>query len=64
MHSYGKILRVCLHLADDESTLLINWLARQFKVAFESPKNEALSLFRHGELAYDHLILAPPKSKG
>jgi oligosaccharyltransferase complex subunit beta len=45
-------------------TLLINWLARQFKVAFESPKNEALSLFRHGELAYDHLILAPPKSKG
>ena len=38
--------------------------ARDFKVTFESPKNDALSLFRHGELAYDHVILAPPKSKG
>lgn len=38
--------------------------ARDFKLTFESPKNEELSLFRHGELAYEHLILTPPKSKG
>ena len=37
---------------------------RGFKLTFESPKNDKLSLFRHGELAYDHLILTPPKSKG
>lgn len=37
---------------------------REFKVSFESPKNDDLSLFRHGALAYEHLILAPPKSKG
>ena len=37
---------------------------RGFKHTFESPKNDKLSLFRHRELAYDHLILTPPKSKG
>ncbi|RMZ83680.1 hypothetical protein DV738_g1034, partial [Chaetothyriales sp. CBS 135597] len=38
--------------------------SRDFLLSFESPKNDQLSLFRHGELAYDHLILTPPKSKG
>ncbi len=38
--------------------------ARDFQLTFESPKNEQLSLFRLGELAYEHLILTPPKSKG
>ena len=38
--------------------------ARNFQLTFESPKTESLSLFRHGALAYDHLILPPPKSKG
>lgn len=33
-------------------------------MTFESPKNEKLSLFLHGERAYDHVILFPPKSKG
>ncbi|EXJ83917.1 oligosaccharyl transferase complex subunit OST4 [Capronia coronata CBS 617.96] len=37
---------------------------RDFKLSFESPRNEQLSLFRHGQLAYEHLILTPPKSKG
>jgi oligosaccharyltransferase complex subunit beta len=39
-------------------------IARGFKITFESPKNEKLSLFRLGERSYDHLILTPPKSKG
>lgn len=29
----------------------------------ESPKSERLSLFKHGERAYDHLLLFPPNSK-
>ncbi|KAI9894557.1 MAG: oligosaccharyl transferase glycoprotein complex, beta subunit [Vezdaea aestivalis] len=37
---------------------------RGFQLAFESPKNEKLSLFEHGARAYDHVILLPPKSKG
>ncbi|KAI9784549.1 MAG: oligosaccharyl transferase glycoprotein complex, beta subunit [Candelina submexicana] len=38
--------------------------ARGYKLSFESPKNEKLSLFQHGARAYDHLILFPPRSKG
>lgn len=38
--------------------------ARGYSLSFESPKNEKLSLFQHGEKAYDHLLLLPPKSKG
>jgi len=43
---------------------VFEYLGRQFQLTFESPKSEDLSLFRHGQLAYDHLILTPPKSKG
>jgi oligosaccharyltransferase complex subunit beta len=39
-------------------------LARDFKLTFQSPRDESLSLFRHRQLAYDHLLLTPPKSKG
>ncbi|KAI9811972.1 MAG: oligosaccharyl transferase glycoprotein complex, beta subunit [Thelocarpon impressellum] len=38
--------------------------SRGYKLSFESPKNDKLALFLHGERAYDHLILFPPKSKG
>lgn len=38
--------------------------ARGFALSFESPKSTTLSLFKHGEVAYDHLILLPTKSKG
>ncbi|KAI9676043.1 MAG: oligosaccharyl transferase glycoprotein complex, beta subunit [Caeruleum heppii] len=38
--------------------------ARGYQLSFESPKNEKLALIKHGERAYDHLILMPPKSKG
>ncbi|KAL8792535.1 MAG: hypothetical protein Q9195_004905 [Heterodermia aff. obscurata] len=36
---------------------------RGYKLSFESPKNEKLSLFKLGERVYDHIILLPPKSK-
>jgi oligosaccharyltransferase complex subunit beta len=39
-------------------------IARGFKLTFQSPKSDELSLFKHGALAFDHLILTPPKSKG
>jgi hypothetical protein len=39
-------------------------LARDLVLTFETAKSEDLNLFRHSELAYEHLILAPPKTKG
>ena len=44
--------------------LLCFAIDRGFSITFESPKSEKLALFRHGERAYDHIILLPPKSKG
>ncbi len=38
--------------------------ARGFHTTFQSPKADKLSLFKHGERAYDHVILLPAKSKG
>jgi oligosaccharyltransferase complex subunit beta len=37
--------------------------ARRYLLKFESPKSEKLSLFQHGERAYDHVIIFPPTSK-
>jgi hypothetical protein len=39
-------------------------LARGYDVSVESPKSDQLALFKHGERAYDHLLILPPKSKG
>ena len=38
--------------------------ARDFRLSFQSPRDDNLALFRHGQLAYDHVLLTPPKSKG
>src|ERR1700753_3031500 len=46
------------------SSLRSSCPAREFKLTFQSPRDESLSLFRHGELAYEHLLLTPPKSTG
>ncbi len=46
-------------LADASSSL-----ARGYKITYESPKNDKLSLFKHGDRAYDHIVLLPTKSKG
>jgi oligosaccharyltransferase complex subunit beta len=43
---------------------LTGQLGRGYDVSFESPKSDKLSLFQHGERAYDHLLILPPKSKG
>ena len=37
---------------------------RGFKITFETPKSESVSLFHLGERTYDHVILFPSKSKG
>ncbi|KAJ5165400.1 Oligosaccharyl transferase complex subunit Wbp1 [Penicillium coprophilum] len=38
--------------------------ARGYDVSIESSKSDQLALFKHGERAYDHLLILPPKSKG
>ncbi|KAJ9612244.1 oligosaccharyl transferase glycoprotein complex, beta subunit [Cladophialophora chaetospira] len=38
--------------------------SRNFKLTFQSPRDDSLSLFRHGAVAYEHVFLTPPKSKG
>jgi oligosaccharyltransferase complex subunit beta len=39
-------------------------IARGFHITFQTPKSEGLSLFAHGERAYDHVFLVPGKAKG
>ena len=61
--------RVLVVLEDASEKTLYSQLwsdleSRDFLVSFESPKNDQLALFKHGQLAYEHLILTPPKSKG
>lgn len=43
---------------------MIIHLGRGFKLSIESPKSENLALFKHGERAYDHIILFPATTKG
>ncbi|KAL8722551.1 MAG: hypothetical protein Q9181_007465 [Wetmoreana brouardii] len=38
--------------------------SRGYRLSFESPKNDRLSLFQHGERAFDHIIFLPTRSKG
>jgi len=44
--------------------LTLEFQARGYDVSIESPKSDQLALFKHGERAYDHLLILPPKSKG
>lgn len=37
---------------------------RGFKITFETPKSESVSLFHLGERSYDHVIFFPTRSKG
>ncbi|PVH93356.1 Dolichyl-diphosphooligosaccharide-protein glycosyltransferase 48kDa subunit [Periconia macrospinosa] len=46
------------------SALLGDLNDRGYQTTVESPKADKLSLFKHGERAYDHVILLPGKSKG
>ena len=64
--SFGRILNVRMYYGYREVEGDANpaSIARSFKLSFESPKTESLSLFKLGAPAYDHVILLPPKSKG
>ncbi|CCX33821.1 Dolichyl-diphosphooligosaccharide--protein glycosyltransferase subunit WBP1 [Pyronema domesticum] len=63
----GSRLLVVLEDSDLKATysqFLGDLEARGYDLSIQSPKDEKLSLFEHGERAYDHVILFPPKSKG
>jgi oligosaccharyltransferase complex subunit beta len=64
--SGARLLVVLEELAEKDkySEFWEDLQSRGFHLTFESPKNEKLSIFKHGERAYDNLILFPPKSKG
>ncbi|KAF7587982.1 oligosaccharyl transferase glycoprotein complex, beta subunit [Aspergillus hancockii] len=67
LSSTGSRLLVVLEDADEKESYSTFWgdlEARGYKLAFESPKSNQLSLFEHGEKAYDHVLLLPPRSKG
>ncbi|KAL8674166.1 MAG: hypothetical protein Q9168_001417 [Polycauliona sp. 1 TL-2023] len=51
--------------ADKEkySTFWSDLESRGYRLAFEAPKNDKLALFKHGERAFDHIILLPTKVK-
>lgn len=53
-----------ISVPDFKNTILIRSTGRGFHTTIQSPKADKLSLFRHGERAYDHVILLPAKSKG
>ncbi|KAF1915971.1 Dolichyl-diphosphooligosaccharide--protein glycosyltransferase subunit WBP1 [Ampelomyces quisqualis] len=46
------------------SVFLEDLSSRGFSTTLQSPKADKLSLFKHGERAYDHILLLPGKSKG
>ena len=63
----GNRVLVVLEGASEKALFSQFWSdleSRDFLVSFETPKNDQLSLFKHGQLAFDHIILTPPKSKG
>lgn len=39
-------------------------IGRGYRLSFESPKNDKLALFQHGERTVDHIMLLPTRSKG
>ncbi|KAK3372396.1 oligosaccharyl transferase-like protein [Podospora didyma] len=63
----GDRLLVVLDDVADKATyskFLGDLESRGFKLSYETPKSESLSLFRLGERAYDHVILFPSRAKG
>ncbi|KAJ5919896.1 hypothetical protein N7454_009731 [Penicillium verhagenii] len=67
LSSSGSRLLVVLDDTTEKSAYSTLWSdleGRGYDLSFESPKSDKLSLFEHGERAYDHLLILPPKSKG
>ncbi|KAL8850644.1 MAG: hypothetical protein Q9221_004430 [Calogaya cf. arnoldii] len=46
------------------STFWSDLESRGYRLAFEAHKNDKLALFKHGERAFDHILLLPTRSKG
>ncbi|KAL6718884.1 oligosaccharyl transferase glycoprotein complex, beta subunit [Lecanora helva] len=67
LSSTGNRLLVIVEEAAEKTKYSKFWgdlEGRGYKLDFQSPKNEKLALFLHGERKYDHLLLLPSKSKG
>jgi len=62
----NRLLIVLEEQAEREkySVFLEDLTSRGFTTTVESPKENKLSLLKHGERAYDHVLLLPAKSKG
>ncbi|KAB5562920.1 oligosaccharyl transferase-like protein [Coniochaeta sp. 2T2.1] len=61
-----RLLAVLDDVADKAgySKFLGDLESRGFKITYETPKSESLSLFRLGERKYDHVVFFPTKAKG
>lgn len=64
IRTLSTVLLCLLSLRNMNCILICVLTGRGYDITFESPKSDQLSLFAHGEKAYDHLILLPSKSKG
>ncbi|KAI4667418.1 uncharacterized protein J4E79_002105 [Alternaria viburni] len=62
----NRLLVVLEEQAEREkySVFLEDLTSRGYTASVESPKESKLSLLKHGERAYDHVLLLPGKSKG
>ncbi|KAL8855715.1 MAG: hypothetical protein Q9178_007636 [Gyalolechia marmorata] len=63
----NRLLVVTEDSAADKEKYSVFWSdleSRGYRLAFETPKNDKLALFQHGERAFDHVLLLPTKSKG
>ncbi|KAM0794986.1 putative oligosaccharyl transferase subunit [Usnea florida] len=67
LSSTGSRLLVVIEESSEKAKYSTFWSdleERGYKLTFESPKNDKLAIFQHGERAFDHILLLPPKSKG
>ncbi|KAL8657973.1 MAG: hypothetical protein Q9226_001383 [Calogaya cf. arnoldii] len=63
----NRLLVVTEDSAADKAKYSAFWSdleSRGYRLAFEAPKNDKLALFKHGERAFDHILLLPTRSKG
>ncbi|KLP07223.1 related to oligosaccharyltransferase 48K subunit [Fusarium fujikuroi] len=63
----GNRLLVILDTPKDKeaySTFFRDLSERGYDIAYETPKSDALTLFKYGERTYDHLVFLPTKIKG
>ncbi|KAI1971940.1 oligosaccharyl transferase glycoprotein complex, beta subunit [Ophidiomyces ophidiicola] len=67
LSSSGSRLLVIQEEASEKQLYSTFWAdleSRGYSITFAAPKNESLSLFKHGVRSYDHLMILPTKTKG